>query len=81
MNDSIAKELLLSSSEDFLNASAINPNGKELWIGAGGSPRNWPAGRRTAFQKAVESRIVNLYNVLYTQILEEDVALPVSNNI
>ncbi|PKV75891.1 DUF262 domain-containing protein [Pontibacter ramchanderi] len=73
--DNVAKELDLPSNIDFLKASAINPEDKELWMQAGGSPRNWPQDRREAFQKAVESRIVNLYDVLYRQVLEEEIAV------
>ncbi len=63
--DPVAKELGLSSIQDFLDASAINPDDQQLWYEAGGNVRQWPEERRIAWQKAVENRVCYLYENLY----------------
>jgi hypothetical protein len=65
--DVVAKELGLNSVQDFLNASAVNKDDKELWYNAGGYVRKWPEERRLAWQKAVENRVVYLYSKLYSE--------------
>lgn len=64
--NSNVKELELYSIQDFLYASAINPDDEQLWYDAGGDVREWPAERRIAWQKAVERRVCYLYEQLYT---------------
>jgi hypothetical protein len=63
--DSNAKELRLNSIQDFLLASAINPNDEKLWYDAGGEVREWPEERRLAWQNAIEKRVCYLYEEFY----------------
>jgi hypothetical protein len=67
-DDETACELRLNDNSAFLAASAIPRNDIELWRNAKGSPRDWPADRRIAWQQAVENRVKYLYYVLFTEL-------------
>lgn len=64
-NDSVAKELGLTSSNDFIIASAIPLSDEQLWYNAGGELRDWPQERREAWQNAVEKRTGFLFRTLF----------------
>jgi hypothetical protein len=68
-DDKFAKELVLMSESDFLLASKIPIEDKELWFNSKGSPRNWNHNRLTNWSLAVEKRVINLYDNYYS-ILE-----------
>lgn len=65
-NDSTAQKLGLNTKLDFLKASLINPDDLELWENAGGNPRDWNEKRRTNWQRAVERRVLYLYEIFYS---------------
>ncbi|MCR5888345.1 DUF262 domain-containing HNH endonuclease family protein [Hymenobacter sp. J193] len=64
----MSQELKLTSSTDFLLASAIPPVDANLWLNAGGRPSHWPLARRQAWMQAVEQRANRLYDDLFSTL-------------